>query len=59
MSSLVQHGLIQRGRIFTFAVQLPDRPGSLLAVAQILADNNGPRGFLPPRRLQWWWRQEG
>ena len=31
MSSLVQHGLIQRGRIFTFAVQLPDRPGSLLA----------------------------
>ena len=41
MSSLVQHGLIQRGRIFTFAVQLPDRPGSLLAVAKILADNNG------------------
>ncbi|MEY8316173.1 threonine ammonia-lyase [Oscillospiraceae bacterium 50-58] len=41
MSSLVQHGLIQRGRIFTFAVQLPDRPGSLLAVAQILAGNNG------------------
>ncbi len=41
MSSLVQHGLIQRGRIFTFAVQLPDRPGSLLAVAQILAANNG------------------
>ena len=41
MSSLVQHGLISRGRIFTFAVQLPDRPGSLLAVAQILAANNG------------------
>lgn len=41
MSSLVQHGLIRRGRIFTFAVQLPDRPGSLLAVAQILAANNG------------------
>ena len=41
MSSLVQHGLIQRGRIFTFAVQLPDRPGSLLAVSQILAANNG------------------
>ena len=41
MSSLVQHGLISRGRIFTFAVQLPDRPGSLLAVSQILADNNG------------------
>ena len=41
MSSLVQHGLICRGRIFTFAVQLPDRPGSLLAVAQVLAANNG------------------
>ena len=41
MSSLVQHGLIGRGRIFTFAVQLPDRPGSLLRVAQVLAANNG------------------
>ncbi len=41
MASLVQHGLIGRGRIFTFAVQLPDRPGELLRVAQVLADNNG------------------
>ena len=41
MASLVQHGLICRGRIFTFAVQLPDRPGELLRVAQILAENNG------------------
>jgi len=41
MASLVQHGLIRRGRIFTFAVRLPDRPGSLLAVSQILAQNNG------------------
>ena len=41
MASLVQHGLIQRGRIFTFAVRLPDRPGSLLAVSGILAENNG------------------
>lgn len=41
MASLVQHGLIQRGRIFTFAVRLPDRPGSLLAVSRILAENNG------------------
>ncbi len=41
MASLVQHGLIGRGRIFTFAVQLPDRPGSLLAVADVLARNNG------------------
>ncbi|MCI8304893.1 MAG: threonine ammonia-lyase, partial [Lawsonibacter sp.] len=41
MSSLVQHGLISRGRIFTFAVQLPDRPGELLRVAKVLANNNG------------------
>ena len=41
MSSLVQHGLICRGRIFTFAVQLPDRPGELLHVAQVLAENSG------------------
>ena len=41
MSSLVQHGLINRGRIFTFSVQLPDRPGELLRVAEIVARNNG------------------
>ena len=41
MASLVQHGLICRGRIFTFAVQLPDRPGELLRVAEVLAKNNG------------------
>ena len=37
MSSLIQHGLIYRGRVFTFSVQLPDRPGELLHVAEILA----------------------
>ncbi len=41
MASLVQHGLIQRGRIFTFSVMLPDRPGSLLRVSEILAHENG------------------
>ena len=41
MASLVKHGLIGRGRIFTFAVQLPDRPGELARVAQLLAQNNG------------------
>ena len=41
MASLVQHGLINRGRVFTFSVQLPDRPGELLRVAQIVAEANG------------------
>ena len=41
MSSLVQHGLICRGRIFTFSVLLPDRPGELLRVAQVVSENNG------------------
>ena len=41
MSSLVQHGLINRGRVFTFSVQLPDRPGELLRVAEVVAGENG------------------
>ncbi|MBU5436214.1 threonine ammonia-lyase [Pseudoflavonifractor sp. MSJ-37] len=41
ISSLVQHGLINRGRVFTFSVQLPDRPGELVRVAQIVAKENG------------------
>ncbi len=41
VSSLVQHGLINRGRVFTFSVQLPDRPGELARVAQLVAQENG------------------
>ena len=41
VASLVQHGLINRGRVFTFSVQLPDRPGELLRVAQLVAEANG------------------
>ena len=41
MSSVVQHGLIQRDRVFTVSVLLPDRPGELVRVAQIIADQNG------------------
>ena len=41
VASLVQHGLINRGRVFTFSVQLPDRPGELRRVAQIVAEANG------------------
>jgi threonine dehydratase len=41
MSSLVQHGLINRGRIFTFSVLLPDKPGELVKVSTIVAANKG------------------
>ncbi len=41
MSSVVQHGLIQRGRVFSIAVQLPDKPGELLKVARVIADAKG------------------
>lgn len=41
MSSVVQHGLIQRGRIFTVSVLLPDRPGELLRVADVIAREQG------------------
>ena len=41
MSSLIQHGLRNRGRIFTFSVLLPDRPGELLRVAEIIARESG------------------
>ena len=41
MSSVVQHGLIQRDRVFTVSALLPDRPGQLLLVAQTIAQANG------------------
>lgn len=41
ISSVVQHGLIQRGRIFTVSVRLPDRPGELVNVANIIAEHRG------------------
>jgi len=41
MSSVVQQGLIFRDRIFTVSVLLPDKPGELCRVAQIIANENG------------------
>lgn len=41
MASVVQHGLIQRDRIFTVSLLLPDRPGELVRVAQAIADHRG------------------
>ena len=37
MSSVVQHGLIQRGRIFSVSCLLPDKPGELAKVASLIA----------------------
>lgn len=41
MSSVVQQGLIFRDRIFTVAVLLPDRPGQLSHVADVIAQEQG------------------
>ena len=41
MSSVVQHGLIQRDRIFTVSVLIPDKPGELVRVASVIAENQG------------------
>ena len=41
MSSVVQMGLIQRDRIFTVSVRLPDKPGELVKVASIIAREQG------------------
>lgn len=41
VASVVQHGLIQRGRVFTVSVLLPDRPGELVNVANIIAKAQG------------------
>ena len=41
MSSVVQQGLIMRDRIFTISVLLPDKPGELTRVSDIIAKQNG------------------
>ena len=41
MSSIVQHGLIQRDRIFSVSVLLPDKPGELVRVADTIAKAKG------------------
>lgn len=38
MSSLINKGLISRGRIYCFSVDLPDTPGQLLQISKILND---------------------
>lgn len=41
IASLVQHGLIMRDRIFTVSVFLPDKPGELNKVSDVIADAQG------------------
>lgn len=41
MSSVVQQGLIFRDRIFTVSVLLPDKPGMLAKVSQLIAEKQG------------------
>ena len=41
MSSVVQQGLIFRDRIFTVSVLLPDKPGELTKVSEVIASLNG------------------
>ena len=40
ISSMINKGLVMRGRIFTFSVQLNDKPGELLKVSELLAKQN-------------------
>ncbi len=40
ISSMINKGLVVRGRIFKFSVDLPDKPGQLVAVSRILSDEN-------------------
>jgi len=40
ISALIDKALIARGRVFCFSVGLPDKPGQLLNIAQILTDQN-------------------
>ena len=40
-SSMVQHGLIERERVCTISIQLPDKPGELTRVSSVIAEAQG------------------
>ena len=40
ISSLISDGLVERGRLFCFSVELPDTPGQLQLISSILAELN-------------------
>ena len=41
ISALINQGLVSRGRTFCFSVNLPDKPGELLKIAEVIARLNG------------------
>lgn len=41
MANLVHHGLIHRGRIFTFSIMLPDKPGELANAVKVIGESQG------------------
>ena len=41
MSSVVQNGLLARDRIFMISVLLPDKPGELMKVSSVIAEQKG------------------
>lgn len=41
ISSLINQGLVSRGRTFCFSVNLADKPGELLRISEVLAKLNG------------------
>lgn len=40
ISSMINRGLVSKGRLFCFTVDLPDKPGELLKISEILAKLN-------------------
>lgn len=40
ISSMINRGLVSRGRIFCFSLELPDKPGQLVKVSELLAKLN-------------------
>lgn len=40
ISNLINNGLVSGGRLFCFSVELPDVPGQLVEISQILSEEN-------------------
>ena len=40
ISSLINNGLVERGRLFCFSVELPDVPGQLLEISKLLSETS-------------------